>query len=138
MFHALNWLLVSSLLALWSFGAWAFHAVASWTISNADLLAGGAGAMEGLRLPAWLAPWLPPEAAIAFTSVLAAFMPAVQGVLDQAPALAGGLSFAVWAVWCVGSILLVALGFVVTGLIAVLSRRASHRAAPATGPTAMS
>jgi hypothetical protein len=125
MFHALNWLVVLSLLALWSFGAWAFHAVASWTISNTDAIAGGAAAMEVLRLPDWLAPWLPPEAAVAFASTLAAFMPAVQAVLDQAPALASGLSFAVWAAWGVGSILLVALGLVITGLIAMLRRRAS-------------
>lgn len=125
MFHALNWLAFSILLALWSLGAWAFHAAATWTISNTDVLAGGAGAIEGFRLPDWLAPWLPPEAADAFTSMLAAFMPAVQAVLDQAPALAGGLSVAVWAVWGVGSILLVMLGLVVTGLIAMLRRRAS-------------
>ena len=138
MFHALNWLVVFSLLALWSLVAWAFHAVASWTISNTDVLAGGAGAIEGLRLPDWLAPWLPPEAADAFTSMLAAFMPAVQAVLDQAPAVAGGLSVAVWAVWGVGSILLVVLGFVVTGLIAMLRHRASGPAAPVKSSTAMS
>jgi hypothetical protein len=70
--------------------------------------------------------------------MLAAFMPAVQAVLDQAPALAGALSVAVWAVWGVGSILLVVLGFVVTGLIAMLRRRASAPAAPVKNPTAMS
>jgi hypothetical protein len=138
MFHALNWLVVLSLLALWSCGAWAFHAVASWTISNTDVLAGGAGAIGGLRLPDWLAPWLPPEAAVAFTSMLEAFMPAVQAVLDQAPALAGGLSVAVWVVWGIGSILLVVLGLVVTGLIAMLRRRASFFVAPAKSPTTMS
>jgi hypothetical protein len=138
MFHALNWLVVLSLLALWSCGAWAFHAVASWTISNTDVLAGGAGAIGGLRLPDWLAPWLPPEAAVAFASMLEAFMPAVQAVLDQAPALAGGLSVAVWVVWGIGSILLVVLGLVVTGLIAMLRRRASVFVAPAKSPTAMS
>ena len=138
MFHALNWLVVLSLLALWSLGAWTFHAVASWTISNTDVLAGGAGAIEGLRLPDWLAPWLPHEAANTFTSMLAAFMPAVQAVLNQAPALAGALSVAVWAVWGIGSILLVVLGFVVTGLIAMLRRRASAPAAPVKNPTAMS
>ena len=138
MFHALNWLVVLSLLALWSLGAWAFHAAGAWTISNTDVLAGGAEAIEGLRLPDWLAPWLPPEAANALTSMMSAFMPAFQAVLDQAPALAGGLSVAVWAVWGVGSILLVVLGFVVTGLIAMLRRRASSPAAPVKSSTAMS
>jgi hypothetical protein len=138
MFHAINWFFVFCLLALWSLAASAFHAIAAWTISNTGVLAGGAGAMEGLRLPAWLAPWLPPEFALAFTSMLSGFMPAVQAVLNQAPALADGLSVAVWVAWGVGSILLVVLGFVVTGLIAVLRRRASGLAAPAQSPTAMS
>jgi hypothetical protein len=30
MFHALNWLVVFSLLALWSLAAWAFHALGVW------------------------------------------------------------------------------------------------------------
>jgi len=136
-FHALNWFVVFSLLALWSLAAWAFHAIGVWTISNTGALAGGAGAIESLRLPDWLAPWLPPELALAFTSMLSAFMPVVDAVLNQAPALAGGLSVAVWAVWGIGSILLVVLGFVVTGIIAVLRRRASVPVVPARGPTAM-
>lgn len=136
MFHALNWVLVSSLLALWSLAAWAFHAVAAWTISNTGALAGGAAAIEGLRLPDWLAPWLPSELALAFTSTLSAFMPAVEAMLEQAPALAGGLSVAVWVVWAIGSVVLVVLGLVVTGLIAVLRRRASVSAVPATDPAA--
>jgi hypothetical protein len=136
MFHALNWLVVSSLLALWSLAAWAFHAIAAWTIANTGVLVGGTAAIEGLRLPDWLAPWLPPELALAFTSTLSAFMPAVEAMLNQAPALAGGLSVAVWVVWAVGSVVLVVLGLVVTGLIAVLRRRASVLTVPARGPAA--
>ena len=49
---------------------------------------------------------------------------------------AGGLSVAVWVVWGIGSILLIVLGFVVTGLIAPLHRRASMLAAPAGGAAA--
>jgi hypothetical protein len=137
MFHALNWLVVFSLLALWSLAAWAFHALGVWTISNTGALAGGAGSIEGLRLPDWLAPWLPPEAALAFTSMLSAFMPAVESMLSQTPALADGLSMAVWVVWAIGSILLVVMGFMITGLIAVLRRRAAVPAAPARSPTSV-
>jgi hypothetical protein len=133
MFHVLNWLVVSSLLALWSLAAWAFHAIGAWTISNAGGLAGGTGAIEGLHLPDWLTPWLPPEIALAFTAMLSASMPAVEAVLNQAPALAGGLSVAVWLVWALGSIFLVVLGLIITGLIAVLRRRSSAVAAPAQG-----
>jgi hypothetical protein len=61
MFYAIGWFLVFSLLALWSLAAWAFHAVTAWTVSNAGVLAGASWATEGLRVPDWLAPWVPPE-----------------------------------------------------------------------------
>jgi threonine/homoserine/homoserine lactone efflux protein len=84
-------------------------------------------AIEGLRVPDWLAPWIPPELALAFTSMLAAASPAIEAALNQAPALAGGLSVAVWAVWGVGSALIVILGLVCSRLTTVLRRRASPR-----------
>ena len=136
MFYALNWSVVFILLALWSLAAWAFNSIATWTVSNSGVLAGGSAALEGLHAPDWLAPWLPPELALAFTSMLSAFVPAIEAALSQAPALAGGLSVAIWVVWGVGSALIVILGLVCSGLIAVLRRRASLHAAPATGPAA--
>ena len=129
MFYALNWFLVLSLLALWSLAAWAFHAITAWTTSNAGVLAGVAGTTEGLRMPEWLAPWMPPELASALSSMVSALTPVIEAVLGWAPALAGGLSVAVWVVWGIGSVLLIVLGFIGTGLIAVLRRRVS---APAT------
>jgi hypothetical protein len=135
-FYALSWSVMFILLALWSLAAWAFHSIAAWTIASTGALAGGAGAIEGLRLPDWLAPWVPPELALAFTSTLSAFMPAIEAMLKQVPALAGGLSVAVWVVWAIGGVVLVVLGLVVTGLIAVLRRRASVLAVPARGPAA--
>ena len=134
MFYALSWSVVFILLALWSLAAWAFNSIAAWTISNSGVLAGSSGALDGLRAPDWLAPWLPPELALAFTSMLSAFIPAIEAALSQAPALAGGLSVVIWVVWGVGSALIVILGLVCSGLIAVLRRRASSFAAPATGP----
>ena len=134
MFYALGWFAVFILIALWSLAAWAFHAVTAWTISNAGVLAGSSGAIEALRLPDWLAPWVPPEFALALTSMLSAFTPAIEAVLDWAPALAGGLSVAVWAVWAIGSALLIVLGVVLSGMIAVLRRRTSTPAASSGGP----
>ena len=133
MFYALSWSVVFVLLMLWSLAAWAFHSIAAWTVSNADVLAGGSGAIETLRAPDWLAPWIPPELALAFTSMLSAFTPAIESALNQAPALAGGLSVAIWVVWGVGTVLIVILGLVASGLIAVLRRRAAVHAAPSTG-----
>lgn len=136
MFYAFSWFVVFGLLALWSLAAWALHSITAWTVSNAGVLTGGAGATEGLRMPEWLAPWVPPEFALALNSMVSAFTPAIEAVLGWAPALVGGLSVAVWVVWAIGSVLLVVLGFVSTGLIAVLRRRASTLAVTARGPAA--
>lgn len=130
MFYALSWVGVFSLLALWSLAAWAFHSITAWTVSNAGVLAGDANASEGLRMPDWLVPWVPPEFGHALDSMVSAMLPAIQAVLGWAPALAGGLSVAVWVVWAIGSILLIGLGFLITGLIAVLRRRVSVPLAP--------
>ena len=135
MFYAFNWFLVFGLLALWSLAAWALHSITAWTVSNAGVLTtAGAGAAEGLRMPDWLAAWVPPEFAPALNSMVSTFAPAMEAVLEWAPTLAGGLSVVVWVIWAIGSVLLIFLGFGVTGLIAALRRRASMLAAPARGP----
>jgi hypothetical protein len=136
MFYALSWFVVLSLFALWSLAAWAFHAVTAWTLSNAGAMAGTSGAIEALRVPDWLAHWTPPELALALASMLSAFAPAIEAVLGWAPALEGGLSVAVWVVWGIGSVLLIVLGFLATGMIAMLRRRVSARATPSGSPAA--
>ena len=136
MVYALGWLAVFSLLALWSLAAWAFHSVTAWTVANTGALAGGSGAAQVLRVPVWLAPWVPPELALALDSMASALAPAIQAALGWAPALADGLSVAVWLVWGIGSVLLVVLGFLATGVIAVLRRRASVSATPSGNPVA--
>jgi hypothetical protein len=135
-FHALRWSVTFILLALWSLAVWGFHSIAAWTVSNADVLAGGTGAIERVRVPDWLAPWIPPELALAFTSMLSAFSPAIEAVLNLAPALASGLAVAAWTVWGIGAALLVILGLVCSQLISVLRRRASVFATPSTGSAA--
>lgn len=136
-FYALSWFGVFSLLALWSLVAWAFQSITAWTVSNAGVLAGGgAVASEGLRLPDWLAPWMPPELARALDSLATAVTPAIEAGLAWAPALAGGLSIAVWVIWGIGSVLLVVLGLLATGLIAVLRRRLSVPVTPSGSPAA--
>jgi hypothetical protein len=135
-FYALSWSVTSILLALWSLTAWAFHSIAAWTVSNAGVLAEGPGAIEALRAPGWLAPWLPAELDLPFTSALSAFSPAIEAALSQAPALADALSAAVWVVWGVGSALIVILGLVCGRALTVLRRRASAFAMPSMGPAA--
>ena len=137
MFYALSWFAVFSLLALWSLVAWAFHSITAWAVSNAGVLAGGgAAANEGLRMPDWLAPWMPPELALALDSLAWAVTPAIEAGLAWAPALAGGRSISVWVIWGIGSVVLIVLGFLTTGLIAVLRRRLSVPATPSGSPVA--
>lgn len=130
MFYALSWLVVFMLLALWSLAAWTIHAIAAWTISHAADLAGGSGPLDALRLPDWLAPWVPPELLPAIASMLSAFGPAIETLLGWAPSLAGGLSLLIWVIWALGSALLVVLGVVLSGLVALQHRRSTRPAAP--------
>lgn len=122
MFYILSWFLVFGLFALWSLAAWAVHAVAVWTISNAGAMTGVASGVEGLRLPQWLAPWVPPEIAQAMTSLLSGFAPVVESLLQTAPALSGGLTMAAWVIWGLGSAMLVLLGAGLHLLIAMWRR----------------
>jgi hypothetical protein len=122
-FYILSWSVVLMLVALWSLAAWAFHAIANWTVTSSGALTGGTAAFEGLQLPNWLAPWIPPELGLAFTSLLASAGPFVESALNQAPALASGISVAIWVVWGIGTALLILLGVVCSGVIAMLRRR---------------
>ena len=131
MVYALSWLVVSGLLALWSLAAWAFHAVAVWAVSNAGSLSGTTSDIEGLRLPDWLAPWVPPEIVQAVTSLISGLAPAIEGLLQTMPVLAGGLTVVTWVIWGMGSGLLVLLGVGLHVLIAVWRRRDGLSAQPA-------
>jgi hypothetical protein len=123
MFYALSWFAVLSLLALWSLVAWALHAIAVWTISNAGAVTGAASGFEGLKLPDWLAPWVPPEVAQAMTSLLSGLGPLFDSLLQAAPSLAGGLTVMTWVFWGLGSGLLVLLGAGLHWVIATWRRR---------------
>ena len=133
MFYALSWFAVVSLVALWSLAAWALHAVAIWTVSNAGALSGAASGIEGPALPAWLAPWVPPELVQAVTQGVAWFGPMLDSLLQAVPALAGVLPVAAWGLWGIGSLLLVLLGVGAHLLIALWRRRGAGGSGPRAG-----
>ena len=133
MLYALSWFVVFTSLALWSLAAWALHAVAVWTVSNAGALTGVASGASTLDLPNWLAPWVPPEVAQWGSQVLAGLAPFIDSLLQTAPALAGGLTVATWVVWGVGSVLLVLLGAGLHLLIALWRRRGGSESVPIAG-----
>jgi hypothetical protein len=123
MLYALSWFFVLSLLALWSLGAWAFHAMAMWALAGAGVLTGTGAGVEGLRLPDGLSPWVPAEVVQAMSSLLAGLAPAVEVMVQAAPALAGGLNVAIWVIWLLGSVLLLLLGAGMHLLMAAWRRR---------------
>lgn len=123
MFYALNWSLVIALLALWSLAAWALHAAAIWTVSNAGKLSGSASEVGAIRLPEGIAAWVPPEIVQTLNALIASLGPVIDSLLQAAPALAGGLTVAAWVIWGLGSVLLVLLGAGLHGLIALWRRR---------------
>jgi len=135
MFYALSWFVVVALLALWSLAAWALNAVAVWTVSNVGALSGAASGAGTIALPDWLAPWVPPEIAQSVSQMLAGLGPAVDSLLQAAPALAGGVTVATWVVWGIGSALLLMLGAGVHLLIALWRRRGSGGSGPNASPS---
>ena len=67
--------------------------------------------------------------------MLAGLGPVVDGLLQTAPALAGGLTVATWVVWGIGSVLLVLLGAGLHLLIALWRRRGDGGSGPNAGPS---
>jgi hypothetical protein len=133
MFHALSWLVVASLIAVWSLAAWALHAVAVWTVSTAGALSGAASGASTMALPNWLAPWVPPEIVQWASPLLAGLGPVVDSLLQAAPALSGGVTVVTWVIWGIGSMLLVLLGAGLHLLIALWRRRGDGGSGPHAG-----
>lgn len=123
MFYAISWIAIASLLALWSLATWALQSVAVWGISNAGALSGAASGVGGIALPEWLVPWIPAEVVQAMSHLTEGLRPLVDSLLQSAPALAGGVTVTAWAVWGIGSVLLLLLGAGLHVLIAVWRRR---------------
>jgi len=135
MFYVLSWLVVAALLAFWSLAAWALHAMAVWTISNAGELYGSASGVGAIALPEWLAPWVPQEMVQLVGALGATVGPVVDGLLQAAPALAGGVTAATWVLWSIGSVVLVLIGVGLHLLIALWRRRSGGGSGPNSGPS---
>ena len=130
MSYALCWFVVVALLGLWSVAAWTLHAVAAWALANAGAVAGAGPVAGTLQFPDWLVPWVPPQVAPFLSELLAGLGPVVDGLLQAAPALAGGITVVTWLVWGVGSVLLVLLGAALHLLIALWRRREGGASGP--------
>lgn len=134
MYYALSWFVIVALWALWSGAAWVLNVVAVWTVSHAGALSSAASGVGASRLPDNLAPWVTPETAQTVSQMLAGLWPLIDGLLQAAPALAAGLTVAIWVVWGIGSALLLLLGVALHALITRLCRRTNAPSRPQSGP----
>lgn len=123
MVYALSWFFVVALLALWSLLVWALHGAAAWAVVHAGGLKGAASGLGAVTLPAWLAPWVPPELQQLLQALAGGFGPLVDGLLQAMPALAGLLGVLAWGLWGLGALLLVLLGVGAHLLVALWRRR---------------
>lgn len=130
MIVALVWLAVVMMLALWSLAAWGVHAAGVWAVSNAGATSG----VGTLRLPEWLAVWVPEELVRLLGAMLADLAPLIDGLLQSAPLLASGLTLAMWIVWGLGALMLVAIGAALHGLVALVRRKGGGSGPPALAP----
>lgn len=124
MFYALSWFVVVCFLALWSLTAWALHAAAVWAVSHAGALSGAGSGVEGIALPGWLAPWVPPEIVAVIAALAAGVGPLVDSLLQAAPVLAGALTLVAWGAWAIGCMLLLLVGAGLHLVIVLWQRRA--------------
>ncbi|MDY7574188.1 hypothetical protein [Actimicrobium sp. CCI2.3] len=123
MFYTLTWLLMALLLALWSAAAWVLHTVAQWSGAQAGGMAGLPAQLGMLPAPAWLSSWLPLGAQESWSAVLTSLTPLLESMLAFAPALLTLLVPAIWLMWAIGAVLLVALGLGLTVLFRVARSR---------------
>jgi hypothetical protein len=125
MFYTITWLLMALLLALWSVAAWVLHALAQWSGLHAGALSGLPQQLGTLPAPDWLTPVMQES----WSALLASFNPLFESVLAFAPALLTLLMPAIWLVWALGAVLLVALGIGLTVLIRLARTRMAATAA---------
>jgi hypothetical protein len=130
MVHGLVWAIVMLGLLLWTATAWAFHALGAWSLAQADALS--IGTSTAWRLPQWLAILIPADMQSTVDASLQAMAPAFQAFLAWAPNLADEFTTMVWVAWGLGSALLVVVGFVLTGLVGMMRRRARRRSGRST------
>ncbi len=136
MFYTITWLLMALLLALWSVAAWVLHALVQWSGTQSGTLSGLPAQMGTLPAPDWLSFWLPLGAQESWSAALTSFNPLFESLLTFAPALLALLVPAIWLVWAIGAVLLVALGVGLTVLIRLARSRLQTTSGAGRAPAA--
>ena len=126
MLYAISWFLVITLLAIWSVGVWGLHSFAAWLTTGAGALADPSQATEHLRVPEWVALWMPADLILAITASAATVVPWIQSALFALPSVTSWLNPLAWVMWGIGFAILLVCGVALQALITVL-RRAAQR-----------
>jgi len=129
MVYTMTWLLMTLLLALWSAAAWVMHALVQWSGLPAGAMSGLPTQWSALPAPEWLSPWLPLGTQESWTAALTAVTPVIDSMVDFAPVILALLVPAIWLIWALGAVLLVALGLGLTVLIRLVRTRQGATAA---------
>ncbi len=136
MFYTITWLLMTLLLALWSVAAWVLHTLAQWSGTQTGAMSGLPAQLGTLPAPEWLSPWLPLAAQESWSAALTSVNPLFESMLAFAPALLALLVPAIWLVWALGAVLLVALGLGLTVLIRLARARLQATSGTGRAPAA--
>lgn len=126
MFYLISWFLVLALLAAWTACVWVLHALASWSINGADALMAQSQKIDAFTLPAWIAPWVPPDLMLSVKSSAATVLPGLEAALSALPSPLAWLSPLAWTVWGIGSLILVVIAVLMHTLISVTRTAASR------------
>jgi len=126
MFHAIAWLIVLTLLAVWSALAWVAHALTGWPGWSGGSLAGLSAWIAGWTVPPVLAPWFPPPALDVAKAALAGLAPMLEWVLQILPGLVGWLGPIIVVIWAAGAFVLLLLGAASSLLVRWVDRRSAR------------
>jgi hypothetical protein len=140
MLFVLMWALIGLLLVCWTAAAWGLHLAAQWLagLAPARLEAATTAAGDAARqavtlrgLPEWLTAGLPAGVVEAWLAWAQSFLPSLQSLLVQAPALVGWLSPVILIGWGLGALLLLLAGIALHLVIRLFAGRRTPPATPA-------
>jgi hypothetical protein len=140
MLYALMWAMVGLLFFFWTAAAWGLHLAAQWfaglepaTLEAATTAAGDAArqAVPLLGLPEWLTAGLPAGVVEAWLAWAQSFLPGLEWLQQQAPALFGWLSPVIWVGWGFGALLLLLGGVALHVVIRLIEGRRTPPMTPA-------
>jgi hypothetical protein len=132
MLFALIWVMTGLLLVFWTAAAWGLHLAAHWLagLAPAKLEAATTAAGDAARqtvpllgLPEWLTSGLPAGVVEAWLAWAQSFLPWLEWLQQQIPALVGWLSPAIWIGWGLGALVLLLAGIALHVVIRLFAGR---------------